>query len=141
VESLLSASEKPAAFAERKATFVLAATETSITLRLPTVDYPRFVLIDEPQPGVLILDPRMETTADGQTRLAFRTNAACAPRVSWGPLPDRDAAGSKELPRGVEHRIDLPKLDAGAGVKIVVEHRGLTTRWPFWGHDVAGTVR
>jgi hypothetical protein len=35
--------------------------------------------------------------------------------------------------------VPLPKLAPGAGLKILIDHRGLTTRWPFWGHDVAGT--
>ena len=82
----------------------------------------------------------METTADGQTRLTFRTSAACVPRVTWGPLPDRDAAGHKDLPSGVEHQVLLPKLAPAAGLKILIDHRSLTTRWPFWGHDVAGTA-
>ena len=41
---------------------------------------------------------------------------------------------------GTEHRVNIPKLEAGQGVRVEVMYEGLTCAWPRWGHDVQGVL-
>jgi hypothetical protein len=76
--------------------------------------------------------------ADGAATLTFRTNLSVPAKVSWGPLPDRQSGGSVALPGATSFVHIIPKLEAGHGVKAVVELDGIEARWPRWGHDTAG---
>lgn len=129
---------------------VLAATRTSLSVHLPTTDYPRFLIIDEGTPGPLIIGPRLKRNTepalvqtkidDVNVRVEFSTNHACRPVVSWGPVPGRSRNGSVALPRGTRHRCLLPGLPADCGVRISCEHAGIQARWPMWDWDVQGVL-
>ena len=119
---------------------ILAATASTLTVRVPSADYPRFLKIDEAQVGPLTENVNLASGANGAVQLSFATNVASAPRVSWGALPARDGDGTQTLPVGTRHSLTIPQLKTGAGVQIVVEHDGLSARWPRWGHDVKGVI-
>ena len=119
---------------------ILGATDSTLTVRVPSADYPRFLKIDEAQAGPLIENVTLAPGANGAAQLSFATNVASAPRVSWGALPTRDGDGTQTLPVGTRHSLTIPQLKTGAGVQIVVEKDGLAARWPRWGHDVKGVI-
>jgi hypothetical protein len=122
---------------------VLASTPTTLTVSLPTADSPRLLVIEEAQPGPMIIGPRnmaprLTVQADGSATLTFSTNMKVPAKVSWGTLPDRESDGSKTLGAATTFECAIPKLAPNTGVKIVIESDGLTTRWPHWGQDAAG---
>jgi len=119
---------------------VLAASAKDVTVGLPTVDYPRLLIIQESQAGPLILRPRLAVAADGSAALTFSTNLRTPAKISWGPLPDRTAGGSAALDAATDFTCRIPKLETGQGARIVIDAGGLSARWPIWGHDNAGVL-
>ena len=117
---------------------VLDAGPNTLCVRLAVVDYPRFLLIDEPRPGPLIISPTLEPAGEGVFRLRFGTNIAAAARVSWGAIPQREGEGAVELSPATAHKVRIGPLRPGCGVKVVVRAGELFARWPRWGHDVQG---
>jgi len=117
---------------------VLTSTPTTVALSLPTADYPRILLIEEAEPGPVIQSPKLAAGSDGAATLTFRTNLSAPAKVSWGPLPDRQAGGVAAVRAATSFTRVIPKLDAGHGVKVTVELDGLQAVWPRWGHDTAG---
>ncbi len=117
---------------------VIDAGDDHLTVRLPTADYPRFLLIDESQPGPLVMAPNLAIAADGSARLRFETSIAAPVRITWGPLPGRTGDGEQTLPAGTVHSVQIPQLSRGAGVRVEVSAGGLHARWPRWEEDVAG---
>ncbi len=51
----------------------IAATDTTLSVKLPTRDWPRFLLIEESQPGPMIVNPRVEKTDDSRCRICFES--------------------------------------------------------------------
>lgn len=119
---------------------VLAATRTTLTVQLPTLDYPRFLLIHERAAGPQLLDLRLRERSDGLAELTFRTATPLAAQVTWGPLPSRSAAGVTNLPAALEHRCVLPRPGVNQGVRVIVQADGLVVPWPRWDDDVAGML-
>ena len=113
--------------------------DKTLSVRLPAADYPRFLLVIEDQPGPLILEPELSHAADGKTTLTFKTNLPVEPRVTTGPVPDRVGGKSLALPRGTRHTVEL-SLEDKHGVRVAIEHDGLTCVWPRWGWDVQGVI-
>jgi hypothetical protein len=113
---------------------------TTLTVCLPTSDYPRLLVIEESQPGPLVLSPRLTVAADGSAEVSFSTNVkkASYAAVSWGPLPDRQSGGSEQVRGDTAFTCKIPKLEVGQGVRIMIESDGLRAYWPRWGHDTAG---
>jgi len=140
---------------EKIAVEVLARAQNSITVRLQTVDYPRFLLIFEAEPGPLVVSPSLRNSDKG-AEVVFTSNVDAKAVVSWGPIRQRNnksstplAGGSRgegladqqktlQVLRGKENRVSLPALGENDGVKILLEANGLTARWPFWDDDVLG---
>ena len=117
----------------------LATTPASLTVRLPTVDYPRFLLVEEREPGPLVVAPALRE-ADGATVLSFATNVKCQPMVTWGPYPAREGGGHLELPAGSLHNCVLPPLGTNVGVRITAASGPIQTCWPLWAYDVQGVL-
>ena len=140
---------------------VVASTATTLTVRLATVDYPRFLYIEEAKPGPLVLSPQLKQK-DGGVELSFSSNVSAKGKVTWGPLPQR--VKSKELvppPLALDGRgegdpqrtrevaltaiaaqsLSLPVLNEDEGVRITLEHDGLIARWPLWATDVNGVLK
>ena len=64
---------------------VLAATATSLTVRLTAADYPRVLLVDEAAPGPLILHPRVAPGGRARRLVGSQTNLpADHVRVTYG---------------------------------------------------------
>jgi hypothetical protein len=119
---------------------VLTAEQNTLKIRLQTVDYPRFLLVQESQPGPLVMTPTLQREDDGQTRVSFRTNLPVTATLTWGPWPQRDGGGHVDLPKGTTFEYRIPKLQKHEGVQVMVEEEGLTTPWPRWKHDTAGVL-
>ncbi len=121
---------------------VLAGTRNSLTVRLATVDYPRFLLIKEARPSPLILAPHLAVQSNGAARVSFKTNVIAPAMVTWGELPIRTRDGQMRLPAAVAANktlaYQIPNLRPQAGVRLTIHSHGLTARWPIWGFDVAG---
>lgn len=116
---------------------ILNASPTTLTVRLPTSDVPRFLLVEEAKPGPLVMEPKLKMTgATGE--LSFKTNLKLPVRVTWGGQPERTSGGAADLPAGTEHKLTIPRLAAEEGVKITCQSDGLMAVWPRWGYDVAG---
>jgi len=119
---------------------VLASGATTLTVALPTVDYPRLLVIEESGAGPLVVAPDLAFAADGSARLTFRAPVKAPAKVSWGTLPERTSGGSVTLDEATEFSAAIPKLEKGCGVKVEIEADGLAARWPRWGHDTAGVL-
>jgi hypothetical protein len=119
---------------------VLASDEDSLKVQLQTVDYPRFLLIQEAQPGPLILEPELQREADGEARVSFRTNLPVSATLTWGPWPERNADGHVNLPKGTSFDYHIPRLQKHEAVQVTIEQDGLTAPWPRWKHDTAGVL-
>jgi hypothetical protein len=117
---------------------VLAADRHTLKVRLETVDYPRFLLVQESQPGPLIVEPELTREPDGQVRVSFRTNLPVHATLSWGPWPQRDSGGRVELPKETSFAYNIPQLREHGGVQVTAEQDGLITPWPRWKYDTAG---
>ncbi len=117
---------------------VLAASQEALTVRLPTVDYPRFLIIEEERPGVQILGASLLYKADGSAKLSFTTNIPASGKVTWGELPRRISEGSAVLPEGTSHSVAISRLDINCGVQIEMRANGISCRLPMWGYDTAG---
>ena len=119
---------------------VLASEENTLKVRLGTVDYPRFLIVEEAQAGPLILAPQLRREADGQVEVSFRTNLPAEAKLTWGPCPQRDGEGHAQLPKGTAFSYRIAKLEKQSGVRVTIDHDGLTTPWPRWGYDDAGVL-
>lgn len=120
---------------------VLSVREDQIAVQIQTVDYPRFLIVEESAPGPLILSPNLQALPNGSARVTFQTNLPAEAKLSWGPWPERNADGNVELPGGTDFSYIIPKLPEHEGVKVEVAQTGLTSSWPRWNYDVAGVIR
>ena len=119
---------------------VLASEGNTLKVRLATLNYPRFLLVEESQPGPMILGPQLRTLADGPTQVSFRTNLPVQAKLTWGPYPGRDQGGHVDLPKGTSFDYQVTGLKKLDGVQVTIEHDGLTTPWPRWPYDNAGVL-
>lgn len=67
---------------------VVASTASSITIRVESVDYPRFILLDEAVAGPQILNPTIGHTSH-ESVLSFTPNTAGVVHLTWGGYPNR----------------------------------------------------
>lgn len=119
----------------------LSATPTSLTVRLPATDYPRFLRLQESRPGPQIIAPKFVPAAKpGDGALTFQLNGPHAGEIWLGPWPHRNAEGPLRFARAVQHELDMPLVSTNCGVRVVVYDGGLSNVWPRWPHDVAGVV-
>ena len=119
---------------------VVASAPTSLTVRLQTVDYPRFLIIHEAEPGPLVLNPQLNPKPDGGAQVSFQSNLPVSAELSWGPWPQRDAGGRVKLGSGSQFEYAVPHLAEHEGVKISVDRHGIVIPWPRWDYDVAGVL-
>jgi hypothetical protein len=120
---------------------VLAGTRNSLTVRLATVDYPRFLMIKESRPSPLILAPQLAVQANGAAVVSFKSNVTAPAKVTWGELPIRTRDGQARLAKaaaGKAFNYQISHLRRQAGVRVTIKSHGLAARWPIWGFDVAG---
>lgn len=120
---------------------VLAGTANTLTVRLPATDYPRVLLVDEAQPGPLIMSPRVSVGGPGAAAVSWITNIpATQVRVTYGrDWPLRGAHEVAMTGGGTRYTVRLPvgKADMVA-CRIHVSAHGLGTEWPRWDEDPAG---
>lgn len=113
---------------------------SKITVKLPATDWPRFLIIEESEPGPMFASTPRIIETDSETEIRFWTNMETTPEISWGPIPGRSRDGSKTLEPGTEHVATIPRLGENAGVRIEIQKDGLRSVWPRWGHDVQGVL-
>ncbi|SDC02446.1 PA14 domain-containing protein [Paenibacillus sp. UNCCL117] len=73
------------------------ATLQTITVQLETVDYPRFLVIEELLQGPVIRDVKLERKPAGGAVLSFVPNSTGLASISWGPYPARSSSTFKEI--------------------------------------------
>lgn len=122
---------------------VLAATASTLTVRLSATDAPRVLLIDEAEPGPLIEVPHVSPHGAGRAVVSWTTNVPVSSvRVTYGrDWPLRGAREVAVAGGGTHFAVLLPvgKADMVA-CRIRVSARGLTTEWPRWDEDPAGQL-
>ncbi len=132
---------------------VLAATATTLTVRVSAADYPRFLDVTEAAPGPLLSGVRLVPGRAG-TDLVLSGNCAGTAAVTWGPFPRRTAglpSGDTNpdppptplqlaLTAGKEVRVSLAGATATDAVQITFTADGLACRWPQWPYDVRGVL-
>ncbi len=112
-----------------------------LTVKLKTVDYPRFLLIEEAKPGVLIQDPKVTSDNDGTLSVSWRTNIpAKNAKITYGKDWPNRGANEKVLPGGQkEYDVKIPAGTKGIlAARIFVKANGLTCVWPRWDEDPQG---
>ncbi|MBD2848570.1 hypothetical protein IDH44_25610 [Paenibacillus sp. IB182496] len=120
---------------------VVRASASELTVRLPTVDYPRFLMVEERGTQPLLESPELIFGGgDGTAALVFTTNAAGTVRVTWGPYPERSGSGAVELRAGAGERVrvELPGLAVHDGVRAELIGGAIRNVWPRWDYDVRG---
>ena len=115
------------------------ASPAALTVRLKTTDSPRLLLIDEARPGPVITAAELKTGHE-KSDLHLHTNGLGTATVTWGPIPQRTALGTRRLSAAKELHVPLPVLGRDVGVQIAVRHNGLLAVWPRWGYDTAGVT-
>jgi|GEM_PF-1621301 len=83
-------------------------TANSLTLELESVDYPRFLMLEEDEPGPLITETGLVQEGEGAV-FTFKANVRGEAKVSWGPYPMRKASSFKE-----EYYLDLDQPEPAA---------------------------
>jgi hypothetical protein len=119
---------------------VLDRTATTLTVQLQTVDYPRFLIINEADPGLTISQPKLAPQPDGSAKLSFDTDLPATAKLSWGAWPQRDGNGSIQLAAATHFDYSIPHLVEHEAVQIRLERDGLVVPWPRWQYDVAGVL-
>jgi len=119
---------------------IMSATATSLTVRVATTDYPRFLLIDEAQAGPTIDTPMLEFNDRGTVTLRVRFAVPVGGELTWGRFPQRSGQGSIKIPAVTkgDQTFDIGVLPVGSGARLSVEASGLTAIWPRWPEDTAG---
>jgi hypothetical protein len=122
---------------------VVASTRDTLTVRLPTVDYPRVLLITEAKPGPQILNPKVAADKAGNVTVKWQTNVKVeSVKVTYGhDWPNRGANVVQLKPSRSDYAVTLPTgLSGVVAVRIAVTAGGLTTVWPRWDEDPLGQV-
>ena len=117
---------------------------TQLTVKLSTVDYPRFLTVEEAQPGPLIQNPQVTADEKGNLGLSWKTNIA---------VDEASITYGKDWPNRSGNQLDIPIQPSNnyagtvaTGIKgvlaarISVSANGLTCKWPRWDEDVQGQV-
>jgi hypothetical protein len=112
-----------------------------LTVKLKTVDYPRFLLIEEAEPGVLIQDPKVTSDNEGTLNVSWQTNIPAEnAKVTYGKdWPNRHA--NEMVLSGGQEEYDAKILTGTKGIlaaRISVTANGLTSVWPRWDEDPQG---
>lgn len=112
-----------------------------LTVKLKTVDYPRFLLIEEEEPGILIQDPKVTSENEGTLNVSWQTNIPAEnAKVTYGKdWPNRQA--NEMVLSGGQEEYDAKILTGTKGIlaaRISVTANGLTSVWPRWDEDPQG---
>lgn len=117
---------------------------TQLTVRLKTVDYPRFLLVEEAAPGPIIQSPKVVTDEKGNLGISWKTNIAVDhAKVTYGKDWPNRGANEKVVPVSPrnDYNVNVPIGAKGVlAARISVAANGLTCAWPRWDEDVQGQV-
>ena len=117
-------------------------SDTKLTVKLKTVDYPRFLVIEEAQPGPLIQNPKVTADESGKLQVAWQTNIPVSnARITYGKdWPNRGAnEKTVAVDPGNSYSVTVPTGSKGVlAARIFVAARGLTCVWPRWDEDFQG---
>ena len=112
-----------------------------LTVKLKTVDYPRFLVVEEAKPGILIQDPKVTSDSDGALSVSWHTNIpAESAKITFGKDWPNRAANEQVLPGGQEdYNVEIPTgTKSILAARIFVEANGLACVWPRWDEDPQG---
>lgn len=120
---------------------IVKSSKISITARVIASDTPRFLIIHELKPGVVISAPHLQLLPGNKVSLSFQSNIPCQAIISWGALPERTSEKSDGIRISANAKVAIPLPTKSAqGVKIVLEFDGLRATWPVWDYDVQGKL-
>ncbi|TVY10917.1 PA14 domain-containing protein [Paenibacillus cremeus] len=68
---------------------IVSSTGSTITVKAPTADYPRFLVVQEAEEGPLLGDVQLQKTKNGPA-LTFTPNVDGNVKISWGAYPARE---------------------------------------------------
>ena len=120
----------------------LDATENTLSVPLPTVDYPRFLIVREKSAGPLVRNPGLKRLDTETATLSFTPNVSGTAEISWGKFPERRGAGAVTLPveAGKLQNVELKGFQKEYAVRVTLRAGKLAAVWPQWDHDVAGVL-
>jgi hypothetical protein len=81
---------------ENKPVKILEAGNDFLTVEVLSSDYPRFLVINERQPGPVLIQPSLSKLATGGAVLRFGSNVDGEARISWGEYPNRSGGSFRE---------------------------------------------
>lgn len=80
---------------ERVPAKIVRSEGNSLTVRMETVDYPRFLMVEEAKDQPMIKSPKLAKTGNGAV-FSFTPNVNGIAYLSWGPYPNRTQGTFKE---------------------------------------------
>ncbi|MEO1236364.1 MAG: hypothetical protein AAFX76_06195 [Planctomycetota bacterium] len=118
---------------------VLEADGDSIRVKVPTVDYPRLLRIEEASAGPLVTDPVLQRTGQDSAELTFVSNGDAEATVTWGAFPGREGRETTRSVRAGEAvTVELNGFRDGSAARVRLSANGLEAVWPRWDHDTDG---
>ena len=123
---------------QKFAPVIVNATATSITVRVQSTDYPRFLVIEELVPGPQIMAPSLTIQNDGSATVDVVFPQRVSGTITWGAMPKRTGAGEIRFDASGAKSFKIGALAVGEGVRITAGADDLVALWPRWDHDTAG---
>ena len=121
---------------------VVKASKTSITLSVVATDTPRFIVIREMKPGLLIVSPHFQYLPRNRCVFTVQSSIPCQVTITCGELPLRQGVKTVSAPMNGTYTVtlDLPTTGKPQGVKVLLNAGGTTVTWPRWDYDLAGRL-
>ncbi len=127
---------------------IVASTADTLTVRVESVDYPRFFRVEEKEDGPMLSGVAFSRDDDGAPVVTFTGNVKGEVEVSCGTFPNRvptEGAGSTKMVkvrRGETMSVRLEGADLATDA-VLLRYRvdGLELRWPQWDYDFRGRLK
>jgi hypothetical protein len=119
---------------------IARSTPSTLIVHLSTVDYPRFLTINEAQPGPQIIDPKVMLNANNHVRVTWSTNIPASVSITYGADWENRSAQQVDLKAGATS-YTIPVLIKGVvAVRIKAVADGIRDIWPHWDEDPQGQI-
>ena len=123
---------------QKFAPVIVDATATSLTVRVQSTDYPRFLIIEELVPGPQIMVPSLTIQNDGSATVSVVFPQRVSGTLTWGAMPKRTGTGEIRFDASGAKSFKIAGLAVGEGVRITAGADDLVALWPRWDQDTAG---
>jgi hypothetical protein len=119
---------------------VVRSTTSTLTVRLSTVDYPRFLTVTEAHAGPQILDPRVELTPNMHVRVSWKTNMPTSVSITYGADWENRSSQQADMAQGATSYTIPAPIKGVVAVRIKASANGLSDVWPRWDEDPHGQI-